>query len=963
MELLYQEKLSVYKTEQNWSILSYTGNYKGKSIFTDENSLIFYPQDFKPDKNFGKKVIEYWKRSHIKLLWIENPESNYTDWNCVSCSESNLIIYIGKYRIGLKQLLEENSNQLIFSGSFVVGMVSLPISPEKIYLDLSNSCGTIRFSFIGREDIFLVLDSGIQFVMPILKDIKSSKNRNSISKFKNSVLQTYNKKTETIQMEMICTPCAIQNKELTYIQLPETKFLSSFLSTDGSDVSLIPCKNAKLVFEKTAAFTYFNNKEQRFYASGLSWYLGLCGSFKSDCNNILLGLSSTEYFEMSKNLHFIPHQNALIQKTKIPTDSKPIVTTSWLSFDGAYYSSSKSMPFFSVRESYLRMYTPCVQKFNENSPAIPVMLWKNAVFKQTEEAKQAEECFINSRYWSLVPTIQSKTALRNIKPIIAITPCGICVSIESVSGKWNWIGIAQTSNKNLPNICLQSPSEQIKAILQKQDCILITATSEEFCKNITPEGIIKFPVGGWEIVISKQYWSDNTLFMLKYTDSCSIRSCLSETPQFQHILEEAYSSDGVLKEEYKSFIQIIDDNSFQGIFILEAIALDTLSLSPEFAALTSGISKGQIKSKYTIIKRSKVSISEDGQISVSNSDIQSLFFYKGKSLKSSENLDFDFRTVGLTVVIEKSIIHSFYSRSELMLAKLFGSRIYPINSSDGNCLVLNGNLEMIGEKTICRFTLSSPITFEVSNSAINQFTVNSVKLVSNKDSRQSSKNLDIFIIEGTMSFICIEECDIFSYGNPPILFTGLNLIKDNSGIVADYSNITLLYNTTSPRDKSFAQIFGAVITECLFGMKNSSPDKMGFSSIIAPVKQNSLETEWNGVIWKITIGSSGELGKDNPLSFEIMTAWSNKNIYIGLRLPGVFKNSFSLQGLITAGFSSIELVDGGNKKLFFKFHGFTLKLLGMSFPKKGAELLIIGKNGKTAWYASYIDIKEEDKNA
>ncbi len=957
VKLLYENRYSVYLAAGGFCVLSRKKKMPRGDFLEPGVCLIFYPEDFEPGEAFCRNAENFCLRTKAKLLWIENPGDSYPFWNCVAAAErKELSIEIGMYHICFGRLKEEREDALVFEGSFGVSeRENFAVTEPGMVFDLSGKRGALSFSFCSSSDVLAALDAGMRFFLPLSEKTgqETGGMKEVVSEFSNQVLHYAGEGT----YRAVITPCMLWEIDQTYITLPEGVYESEFLS--GKDTVRLVSKDARLVLEKAASVITREEQTGRYVSGEISCYFGIAGTFTAVGNEnmqIMPGMSGAEYIRIDQEITFVPHQSGLaVQDSK--ADSP--VTTAWLQFQGTYFSSSESMPLYTTKQDggskgYLRAYTPAAAVFSQMSPAVPVMLWKNAFYQDDREAKQAEDILYQNRFGLLTgyrKQEESKDS-RMDEGFTAVAPCGVCVSIIEEENRWEWMGIAQTSGNALPDVRLYSLSDETRAALQQKECILLILDAEKFAALGTVKNQIVLLAEGWEIVLSEEYWEQGqTLMLMKYSTLSTIRELLKDTPQLQYVLSQAYTEKEELKPEYGELFRVMDDPWFQGLFLLGAAALP-VEVTPEVSVITSDIAQGAIRARYTIVERSRVDVA-GAAVKVQKSDISSLFSYEGKSIvnDSCSSQTVDCRTVGLTVRVEHSKLKQFSSRMELMLAELMGAELSPVFPENGKCLVLKGTLLSVDEQQVYQFLLEGSMAFQMKDTPVEEICFESLGMVSGEKETG-------FVLAGTLSFAKVEGCDLFSYGKLP--FSGLLIAKREGSYALDYSNILLRQEYEEPREKSFAEAFGAKLTEGLFCRSEESPDKLGFSSIMSPVKQGVMEKAWNGLVWKLPLGNSGELGGSDELAFEMITAWSHKKYYIGMRMPGIFQKSFSLQGIIGAGFSGLELLKGKGDRLYFKVHGLTLKILGFSFPKNGTELLLSGEHGKIAWYAGYEE-KEEDR--
>ncbi len=949
LELLYKNIYSLYRAEGGFIVLDRKKRKPEKSLAEPEACLIFYPTAFEPDEAFCKRAESFCLRTRARLLWIENPEEPYLVWRCVTAADrERLSIAFGIYRICFGRLCEERDDALVFTGSFgVQSQAGFAADEPGLILDLSGRQGRLLFSFHGGGEVFRCLEAGIRFYLP--------KERCAAAEFYSRVFCL----KETGRFQAVITPSMLWEDADTYLSIPDGCYESDILSESGP-LFLAP-ENAKLVLERTAFRIAYDKKRSCYLGNGFSCRFGIAGAFtivQKDVPRIYLGLSGTEYICPKKTLVFVPHQNALLAEGA----GADLVTTAWIGFQGSYFSASESMPFFAEEKraegsSYMRPWVSKALDAPEGLPAVPVMLWSSARFDRQDEAEQAEQRIYERRYESMTKGQERNGQsdgknLRGENPLMVVTSVGICAGADADTGRLSWLGIAQTSAGMLPDVRFSSLTAYATAVLQKKAPVVLITDAGQFQAFCTKEQKIVLAVDGWEIVLSQEYWEqEKTLLLLKYSKEASIRELLGHTEQLTYLLSQAYEEDGRGKQGYEELFRVIDSREFQGALLLSAAALPK-NVPKEVSAAAFGIKAGGIRAVYTIIERSRVRRTQDGLIRIEQSEVASFFSYEGEPMVNHEGVQrtLDYRTVGLTVVVRQARIQRFYSRMELLIAQWLGARLEPVYPQNGKCLLLAGMLTSIDGRAVYQLGLESSPVFAMKDAPITQVRFEEVHMAVGDAAE--------LLLSGTLWLEETDGCDLFSYEKLP--FTGMKLVLSKDQVCADPSGMQFRQEIGQLRKASFAEAFGAVIVQSLFDRKEESPDKLGFSSITVPVRQAVMDSGWNGLVWKLSLGSAGELGGAGDLSFEMITAWSHKKYYVGLRLAGAFQKSFSLQGMIGVGFSGMELKRGEDGTLYFLVHGLTLRLLGLAFPKNGTTLLILGREGRTAWYVGY---QEEENDA
>lgn len=953
MTRIYQNHIAVDMAEKGWCLLHYRIEETGSSLWKKDQCLVFFPADFAPDQEFGAKLERLCNKIYMRLLWIENPAAELEFWKVTIGSWEYPRIRIGKYWIYLKNLLSESDCELVFQGIFGVNGETFSLSEEKVKLSLDNTLGALTYEFSVGPDTFLNLEVGIEYLRQLPNDMEKGEEKNYTEHFGCSVICP----EDEITIQGSLSPAALWDHRISYFSLPVCNWNSTFLAPQGTNLSLKSEEGARLVFERTAESISFDETNKVYSVAGISWYLGIDGDFLYQSNEpLMLGLLGTEYFSGVGKLRFFANKPGILGMEEVEErtdqEGRPcIVTTPWLSIQGTYHSSSSSMPFFAKKDNYLRNSVPMIKTYEEVGEPFPILPWSGIRFLNEDSTAAEAEGFLQQKRSEILTgqlDMQVLGAAAEAEQLL-ITPCGMCVSAQSDSGHWNWVGIAQIAGTGSPDIRMQNPALSTRIALQKTECILVASTLESFNGLSETELDLSFCIDGWKLCFSGKNWTEHSLFMMKYAKSVSVRSLLGQSPQLAYVLERAYDSEGNVERGFEQFLEIIDDADFQGILMLGGLA-EADSLSPELKAVLEFTGEAGLEMVYAAITNGRV-VADGTEFSVERSNVNALVLYSGEPEHKEDGASFEFCTRDLKVLIEQSKVRHFQSHSELSLYKLFGSALYPEEAMTGSCLVLTGRIEEVNGQQTYKFLLETPVSYKVSDSALASLEIRNVEMSAGTGTLR-------FLLQGLQTYTLCENLDLFSYDK--IEFDGVCLIKGADQKVVDYGSYELYGARAVVRTDSLVEAFGAQLKEFICSDRGDSPDDMGYVSINAPVKQGTLGEEWYGIIWKISLNSSGQLGNNEPLYFELLAAWSGANYYIGIKTGGIFGKSFSLQGILTAGFTGITMEKGNGGKVYLHLHSFSLKALGITLPQKGVDVYILGEQGKAAWYAAYDDGEKEN---
>lgn len=975
------------------------------NVWEPGNCLVFFPEGFTPDAVFGGKLEQLADKMEMRLLWIENPADAAECWSFTAGTGENPQIMVGEYWLALRDGVMESDAQISFGGIFGRNGDVFKISGERVVLSLSDCYGALSFSITVSKDGFGRLGSGIRFWYILPEDTPEGELCNFTRQVYASVISPHEDK----DMDCGCSicPAAVGDYARTYIGLPAfTDWDSAFLSPQGGNILLKSADNVRLVFQKGAEVYFYDGGRQQYFAPFYKWFPGLEGEFLVSRDAVLMpGLSGTEYCANADRIKFSAGRSGLLEAGDgrgmgriVTAKGEPAAQTSWISFRGTYCAAPVAMPFFDVGASYPRAYIPEIQKFTEWAAPFPAMPWsgidagelaeawngkqdpamelaagwqerQDSVWdvpaagqghpdgmrhmgkgQLAEDIQRLEQILAQERYRLLSAgtdnAAQSGGQAGKTEKLL-VAPCGICIGLQPENGIWNWAGLAQTGEGGLPDIRLEHPSGWARKELQKPDCILMAQSKEEFLRLGEKELSFSLPADGWLLSFSAQDWDSHRLFVLKATETVTLRSCLADTPQLKRVLNMAYDKDGAVRKGYGPLLKVLDDKSFQGVFLLGGTA-GIYSLSPQLQAALRLVRGGKAEAVYAAVSNGRITSGASG-ISIGRSAIDALVYYEGAPAQQSDGAPFTACTRELTAVIGQNAVIYFQSRLELSLYHIFGARLAPESRWDSGQIVLSGRMECTGAGTSYKFGVETQAAYTAADPPVASVQVRDAVLTVAGDVLS-------FELKGFLSFEKCEGLDLFSYGR--IGFAGLQLIcKDAAKYEVYYGSMRLSEDKAEIRPGSFAEAFGAKIDAVLFEREGESPDGLGYVSVNAPLKQGALSGKWNGLVWKVSLNSSGQLGRNEPLCLYLLGAWSGGGYYIGVRTDGIFGKAFSIQGILNAGFSGITMIQGKGGKLFFRLHSFALRALGLTFPKRGVDVFILGEHGDAAWCAAYEDGK------
>ncbi len=887
----------------------------------------FYPAGFSPDERF----IEWTQTIHRKgyaLLWVENPEAEPDRRRWTGCCECPCCVSLGQYGLVLDRLVSSDARKLVFGGVFTRRGYIFDTSPITLELNTGTFCFSVRAP--KGTDAFEALDVGLRYIMPADPEVIPKR---SAAFFLNRLLHYSGSGSFDVTLD----PNALRDADKTFFKLPRERFESEICSRAGEPYILEPLDDARLVFSRCALSVCFDKTQEGYAAAQHDLYLSFGGSFKiSEGRELLLGLYGMEYMNRCGEIMFCPGCSGFIGANTADGSGQ---TTSWARFRGDYFSSPESAPLYTPKNGVLSALETPAAEFLDFSPPVPFFPWRNSSVSENLNVTEADDIICRMRTEILGNDIKAAqmraSSILNGSETVAVTPAGLCIGVNGTS--WSWLRVAQTSNEPLPNVGISGITPMGKQMLLQRDCFITLTSRREFeefgCFDLSLD------IDGWRIKISDEDF-DETIFIIKYCEGCSIRDKLAGNTAFERLWNSAYSKSKE-KENYRGFVELVTSAEFEGVVVLNARAFaDGSVMQPEVYAAVTLTGEEYLTCVFAAVRRSRISM-VGGKLSVMPSPIDALIAYDSDGVTQSGELDYVCKTVGLEAVIEGSRTVKFVSRTEILPKSLIGEQL-----SEPQCVVLLGRADIQNGVAVYRFMIESEVSYRTLHKPVEAIVISAASMI-------SDNGIVRFTLGGSLSMTKDEECDLFSYDT--LSFEGVRIICGNNSAYEDMSNFRLRADRSAAREGSVAETFGAVPEQYIRKSEAASPDDLGFASITAPVRQGEMSTGWNGLIHRVALGDQGSLGAGLPLEFEFISAWNKGEYYFGVRLGGVFKERFSLQNILNIGFRSVSLTQNIKGTPVFKLNALTLKFLGLSVPPKSADLYLFGEGGKIGWYFGYAE--------
>lgn len=919
--------------------------------------------------DFYENAVSYVSRYSPKLLWISNPRDSYTKWNCRSLADIRKpgVLRFGEYRFftGKYEQADEAGFWFAKDGGWQFGSVRLKSERVRLdyrgrfYLDakpdtVSADTGVPeQAKAAGHETATEPIDwieglfAGICYTIPWKGE--GAQWRDWKKECYSPVLHGKGC-TENETIEISISPHAPFDSKRTYFKCPAGNYESEFISRIGRAVQ---CR-----VEEGELFLVLEKRCFTGYSMGLE---GSCIPLEKE---LILGTCGTEYVKVAGRISFHAHQEGLLENLKadsrennckdrsgtdLQEGRKAQTTTSWISFDGTYYSASRGTTFFGRKEKAYLEEIPVPYAQMPGTPG-PVFCWKGSR-EAAETIERTEKVLYERRIQCFTENNIQKQMEE--EPVLSVTIQGMVAQITG--GRINWLGLAQSLEGDIPDLRLYSPSHKLQHKILEKEAFFLFRSPEELNEHAKTSVPFSMRADVWEMHMEPDQWQADTILILKYTEKQSVYEYLKDDEGFRNIYEGVYDNKGQVKKGYEGFVNHMNDAGFTGVVFLNGRA--SVSQWPEgLETVMRTVDMEKLLVPYMFIKRNRITGKE---LRMKKSDVDALILYEDPeklvSSGAASEPDYRLKTTSLFVRIENTAVTEFRSTTELLINRLWGTKVSGSDGENGNCLVILGVLRDPENSGGYQFALQQPICYFLEKSCFEKICIRNALLDSKREEGVVSLSGEIYFTEW-------EGCDLLAYGGEEGLpFRELYLLPaKGDALRADLSNILLEGSRSAMRAASVPEAFGAAAAEILVENQGKTPEDYGFSGIQAPVSQGLMGGAWTGIRWKYTFGLTGELGDGTAISFELLTAWGVRdgslNYYVGISEK--FNDGFGLEGILGVGFSSVSLIRQEGGRFVFLLHQFALKLLSMNLPFGNADIYLFGAGGKTGWYAAYV--KEEN---
>lgn len=776
----------------------------------------------------------------------------------------------------------------------------------------------------------------------------------------------------------------------TYFELPEGVYESGFAAAFGENPRLCLERSGDAVLVFSGERLYRENRFCHYNLSPRGRFM-----IEGEGGDLLPGGNGMEYlrYKGGDSIYFRSGQPAHFplrtEKTDWAGAEKTAGVTSYLSTDGLYYSQGQDAGFFAGGAEGSMEFAEIPLAALSKACCLPVLpMGVSDGFLREGEALAGAfdgELLAGERNRAAGRAAVSKGAAEPL--ITAISEKGLVVSYAVGEDCFRSVEIADRFRfQNLRGALRRS-------LLAPQPFLVLCGKDPAagFADYVAEEHPLT--VGGWSFDFSPKNWSDDTLFILKYTSGRSAADLcgdpgawswplsIGEIEKAQKALREVLKDESIAgsQPELNELSKILRDPQWCGAVLIH-MPLTSACLPAEIAFLVSAGMPVQFDLNYMIFERRTVS--REGLLLPT--PVSGLVFYQDDSYKAPDaQYEFLYRLNEVRAVIKNSMLADFHCELSIAFNYMLASPLRAVDSPTGNYIPISGGLNRLPEaEGVSRyfFKLKNPVEYQAEGSAIRRMSVTGASLAA------SDEGGLMFSFSGEFVFVRYDR-DLFSFseGDPAgacrLKFSGYQVRAWANSYVKSTERLMFHMGESIPRPDSLAACFSLSFESML--TSRIPPEQMGFEGIyVEGISQKELKGSWAGMICRVDLGGLGALAGAVKTELTLLLAWSpgtvEKNydgsirtglpdLYVGIRFgeqPGGAAE-FALEGVLSLGFEAVELKwDSKGENFYFVLRDFAVKVLKLRFPDGSSRILLFGNKSdpdKPAWYGAYEREGKEGK--
>jgi len=506
------------------------------------------------------------------------------------------------------------------------------------------------------------------------------------------------------------------------------------------------------------------------------------------------------------------------------------------------------------------------------------------------------------------------------------------------------------------------------------------------------------------------------------------------------------------KESFETFNRIAQDESWTGVIVLRA---KIVSPPSDLAGISAGVRDvDRYYAHHFAVKISQIkSDPKSGGISIDGqSSVYGLIYYEDSAYqppKAGEPVqpvvpqpseDYDFITLTLKVLFENTAVKTFSSYTQLTMNRLFGSLVTNMGSGGNpyNSVVLAGTFQDNNDKPTYGMKTAGDFIYNMTNNILEKVEIVSAEMLTiaaGPPTTQIRFTLNGFLGFHVMKTIDDVAVDYYSFGSDPgkeqsrtgLSFSGLGLdmsfdtpdpnappeVVKNRVIAFDSGQIGFNIQASTPRPGSLYEALSLDLEGLVSGPADGEgPASLGYLNVITNARMGGLGKTWNGLKFRLNLGTAGELAGKLGLNAYLLLAWApdstagpdvnnviNYKASTGLNMPGTSNGAplISLQNVLAMSYGTIQLLyedkssasllhpatlqplepraslaDANDKQFMLLLNEIAIKFMGLlKLPPNGSTAFYLfgdadpdaGRKTGLGWYAAYNNEPKKTQDA
>jgi len=461
---------------------------------------------------------------------------------------------------------------------------------------------------------------------------------------------------------------------------------------------------------------------------------------------------------------------------------------------------------------------------------------------------------------------------------------------------------------------------------------------------------------------------------------------------------------------FQPFADIATDPDWTGILVLRA----KIAKPPEdIAGILAGVKDPDAFYAHHLgIEISQIKIDANtGDVKIDgDSSIFGLIYYVDPDYDPAKPQEpvapdpgdvYDFRVLTLKVLFQNTAVKKFTSYAQLTLNTLFGSAVTGMGPGGNpyNSIILTGSYQDNNGSPVYGLGAVGDSTFLFDSNILNKIEITAARLAT--ISADANNVVSAFGMTGFLDFKLLstggktpEDIDLLSFGSSTgqieprkgLAFSHLNLDMAFATtdplartLVFDESKIAFNLQASTPRPGSLFKALGLELESLIEGTTaDDAPAKQGYLNVVTDVRLGGVGEAWQGLRFRLNLGTPGELAGKVGLNAHLLLAWSPDSqgtqykATAGVQMPGASNGGrlISLQTVLSLSYGTIQLLyspkpSGKGKQFMFVLNEIAIKFLSLKkLPPSGVTAFYLfgdaGDGGGGAvqqsglgWYAAY----------